>query len=104
MLTIQRSSVGVQFIVQINNEQTNQPINLSSASSINFIYKQPDQIVYNVSGSLYTDGTDGKVSYISQDTDLTVRGIWKLQISYQISGATNYTSIYTFEVLPNLGD
>lgn len=104
MVNIQRSDIGVQFIVTITDEQTSQILDLSSATNIQFIFRRPDKHVYIVSGSLYTSGKDGKVTYISQDTDLTIQGIWKLQVSYQLNDAFKTTIWDSFQVLPNLYD
>lgn len=104
MLYIQRTDTGVNFVVTLLDEQTNQILNISSATNINFIFRRPDKVTYIVDGSLYTDGTDGKVQYTSQPSDMTVAGLWKFQVSYQLNGATKLSSYTTFQVSSNLID
>lgn len=99
MLSIQRGSVGIQFVILVVDEETNQPLSLQNATNITFIFKQPDGTVYNVSGGLYTDGSDGKIQYTTQTTDLLLTGIWKFQCSYKISGSQKITSWASFQVV-----
>lgn len=101
---VQRTDTGVQFVCTIVDEQTNNIINLSQASNFALTFRKPDKSVYSVVASLYTDGTDGKISYLSQVTDLLLAGIWKFQASYTLSGSNKLTSWASFQVLPNLND
>ena len=104
MIDLQRTDTGVQFICTIKDKQTGQIISLVGATNIQFIFRQPDRKNYVVNGSLYTDGSDGKVVYTSQSTDINIAGLWKLQVSYTITTYTKLTSWITFQVEPNLSD
>lgn len=104
MLQLQHNDVGIQLIATITNQETKQIVSLVNATGITFTFKRPDGTVYNVTGSLYTDGTDGKIQYVTQTTDLTMTGIWKFQCSCTISGSQKISSWTSFQVIPNLSD
>lgn len=92
------------MIIQVVDEQTGSVMDLSQASNFQFLLKPPGQTAYTVGASLYADGRDGKIVYTTQTTDLTLKGVWKLQGIYTLSGSKKYTSVGTFEVLSNLND
>lgn len=104
MITLQRTDTGIQFIVTVTNKQTGAVVNLSAATGILFIFRKPDKTVYSQNGSLYTDGTDGKLTYTSDSSDLDVYGIWRLQVSYTINSNTKLSSEVSFLVDKNLSD
>lgn len=104
MIVLQRTDSGVQFVCTIVDEQSGLPLNLSGAADIYFIFKQPNESNYIVSGSLLNDGSDGKITYTSQSTDLQVAGIWQVQVAYTIGTYTKLTNSQSFIVEPNLTD
>lgn len=104
MIIIQRTDTGIQFICLITDEQTGQTLDLSGVSNIQFIFRRPDKHTYSVVGSLYTDGTDSKLSYITTSSDITLAGIWKFQVTYTLGVFVKFTQWTTFQVEPNLMD
>lgn len=104
MLTLRRTDYGISFIVQILDEQTNNIVNLASVTSINFVFRKPDKTTYSVEGSLYTDGTDGKVTYTSASSDFQIKGIWRLQVNYTKNLSFRTTDDISFEVESLLTD
>lgn len=104
MIEIQNNDTGIQFIIQVLDQCTNQPINISAMVSSSFIFRRPDKYTYSVTASLYTNGSDGKLAYTTGPSDLVMEGIWKVQATYILSGYTKYTSWITFRVLSNLTD
>jgi hypothetical protein len=102
--TIQNNTTGVQFIVKIAEDQTGNTVNMSGATSIQFIFQRPDKTILTVTGSLYTDGTDGNVQYTTLAGDLNLKGKWKLQVSYSLGSSVKMTSYTIFHVVANLSD
>ena len=93
---IYTGDVGTYFIVTLNdNDGTASDI--SDLSSVSFVFENPNGTTYTKTGSLYTDGTDGKVAYrvTASDTGLfDVAGCWKLKIT------THFPSSYQFTANP----
>lgn len=77
-------------------------INISSASTKQFIFKKPSGTLLTVNGSFYTDGTDGILQYTTVSGDLNESGIWKLQGYVVIGSNQHHSDIYTFTVHANL--
>ena len=96
-------NIGVQIKLTIlDDDNTDSVVNLSSATSLDISIRKPDGTLLSVTGSLYTDGTDGVIYYIIADGDLDQSGVYKIQANISI-GANFYNSnILTFKVLCNL--
>ena len=79
-------------------------VDLTTASVLQLIFHKPDATVVTKTASLYTDGTDGKLSWATTaTTDLDQEGYWKLQGYVEFSGGGKYHSdIKQFQVHPNL--
>lgn len=73
-----------------------------AAATIVFTFTKPNGDKITKTGSLYTDGTDGKTNYILTSGDLDQSGTWKLQLFVTIGTSSWYTNIYTFPVNRNL--
>lgn len=101
MSTVHMNDIGTQFIAQVV-DQDNNIVDISTASQLQMIFKKPSGIKVAQSGVLYTNGTDGKMEYITQANDLNEHGLWKLQ-GYVVnpSGAW-YSDQFTFPVARNL--
>lgn len=77
-------------------------VDISVATTKQFIFKKPSGSNLTVSGSLYTDGTDGILQYTTVEGDLNETGLWKIQ-GYLVIGTNKHKSdIYTFRVYNNL--
>ena len=92
--------IGTQLIMTVKDDGA--VVDISSASSLSVILKKPDGETYTKSGTLYTDGTDGKMYYTSVSGDFNAAGSYKIQGIVTLSGGTFYTSISTFKVFCNL--
>lgn len=101
-LILQKDSIGIDFIIKITTDGY-QPVDLSSCSAFYIYFHPPNsKQKYSVNASLYTDGTDGKIHYISTSSDLTVKGRWRIQASYERNGSIRYTSFDYFIVNDNI--
>jgi len=94
------NDIGTQFIVTVKDDGVVQDI--STATNLILIFKKPDQTTSNKTATLYTDGTDGKMTYTSVSGDLNQAGNYKIQGKVTLGGATYYTSIGSFKVHCNL--
>jgi hypothetical protein len=64
--------------------------------------KKPDNSVITGSGTLMTDGLDGKIYYDSKSGDLNQAGYYKLQVTLGLTSGSYNSNIYTFQVLNNI--
>ena len=94
------NDVGTRLIITI--KESGSAVDISSATSLQIVIKSPDTTTSTKNASLYTDGTDGKITYILTSGDVSVSGRYKIQAIVQIDGGTYYSSIYTFKVHCNL--
>ncbi len=92
--------VGTQLIMTVKDDGA--VVNISSASDLDVIIRKPDGVSYSKTGTLYTDGTDGKMSYTSITGDFADAGNYKIQGKVVLGSGTYYTSISHFKVFCNL--
>ena len=77
-------------------------VDISSASSMQMIIKKPDQTSMTKTAINYTDGTDGKMKYVTVTDDIDQVGNYKIQGKVVIGSATYYSSVSTFKVYCNI--
>jgi hypothetical protein len=94
--TIHVNDVGTQFIVTI--EDCNGPIDISAYTPLQLTFAKPDGTTSSKTATFYTDGTDGKIQYITLAGDIDMAGEWKIQ--GLVSGF--HSSIGSFTVQRNL--
>lgn len=92
---------GSEFRVTITDDDV--AVDLSSATTLELIFRKPDGTILTVTASLYSDGTDGIIFYNTVEDDLDQSGIYKLEAYIEIDGNTFYSSIGSFKVLCPLG-
>lgn len=97
---IQEGDIGTKLLVTITDNGT--AVNLATASSLSLYIKKPDGTILNRTASLETDGTDGKINYVTISGDLDVAGVYKLQARVVLSSGSFYSSTDTFKVHCNL--
>lgn len=94
------NDVGTRFLITVENNDA--IVDISEASTINFIFKKPsDEVFYRV-GTFLTDGKDGKTYYDVINGDLNEVGYYKLQLRVYLYTGSFYTDIHTFQVHCNL--
>lgn len=103
-LILQKNDIGINFIINVVKSDGVSPEDLSTCSGFTIYFTPPKLSTYSVVASLYTNGLDGKISYISTSSDLNVVGRWKIQASYISGGNIRYTSKDYFIVADNLVD
>ncbi len=79
-------------------------IDVSTATTIEFTFRKPSKEIVTVTGTLYTDGTDGIIKYTVTSTSfLDEVGMWQVEGYVILSGGDNFhTQKYTFRVEANL--
>ena len=97
---IHKDAVGTKLLVTVTDDGS--AVDISAASSLVIFIKKPDGTVLDRTGVLNTDGTDGKMYYLTVVGDLDVAGNYKIQGKVVISAGTFYTSISNFKVHCNL--
>lgn len=96
---IHLNDVGTEFRLTVLESGT--AVNVSSAT--NYIkFSKPDNTVVTQSGTLYTDGTDGVITYTSASGDLDTVGTWRIQVLVDYGATEFYSDISTFKVHKNL--
>lgn len=92
--------IGTVLVVTILEDGS--AVDISSASSLQIILRKPDGVSYTKTATIYTDGTDGKLSYTVLDGDLDAAGLWKIQAVVVIPSGTYSSSVGSFKVHCNL--
>ena len=86
-LTIEESIDGIDTVV-----------NVSSATTRQLIFRKPDQSVLTKTASFTTDGTDGKIRYVTAPGDIDTAGQWIVQGKVVMPSGTFYSSMIGFKV------
>jgi len=85
--------IGTKLVITVLDDGV--PVNVSTASGFDtwtFIFCKPDFTTATGVGSLHTDGSDGKVSYIIPSGLLDVEGDWKYQVKVETTGTHEWYS------------
>lgn len=77
-------------------------VDLSAATELLFIMRKPDSTVVELTADLYTDGTDGIISYVVVSGDFDQVGQYKLQAKVSVDGGTYSSNIVSFKVHHNV--
>lgn len=101
MTTIKIGDVGTLFKATILDED-GAVVDISSATTLEMIFKKPNDTSSTVAASLFTDGTDGIMSYPTVDGDLDIAGKWKIQCFAELDTGEWHSSILNFDVGCNL--
>lgn len=78
-------------------------VDLSSFTTLELVFRSPKGTVTTQTAELVTDGTDGKLQYVTQTSDdLNEAGSWQVQGRMSKSDGTWRTAVSTFVVDANL--
>lgn len=97
---IHTNDIGSKLLITVRDD--NQIVDLSDAAMLNIYIRKPDGTLLERVASLETDGTDGKMYYLTQNGDLDIAGNYKIQGRVIVTGGTYYTSMGSFKVHCNL--
>ena len=95
---VHQGDIGTQFLITLKTSKAVNAtaVDISDATNKQFIFKRPGGTIVTVSGTFYTDGTDGKLYYTNGSSDslwsaASSVGMWEVQIRVT-AGASVYTS------------
>lgn len=91
--------IGSTFICTIEEDGT--VVDLATATDLKIYMKTPTE-TKTFDASLYTDGTDGKIKYVTVEGDIDLAGEWQIQAGANIGGWQGRSSVEKFEVYANL--
>jgi hypothetical protein len=97
---IHAGDIGTQFTVTVSDSGV--VVNLSTASTKEIILSKPSGDKLTKTASLVTDGSDGKIKYVTVANDLDVIGLWKLQVHVILPTGEWHSDVSEFRVYPNL--
>lgn len=97
---IRENDVGTQFIITVYDGT--EIMDLSDATDKIITFRKPDYSLLEVTPSFYTDGTDGKLRYISTAGILTPHGFWNLQATITTASGSWSSTKHEFTVSQNL--
>ncbi len=93
--------VGTALRVKVVDQDDN-VVDVSTATTKQIILRGPDKVDRVFDASLYTDGTDGIIVYVTDDGDLNVPGRWRIQAFIAIGGGSWHTDDAVFKVKANI--
>lgn len=96
------ADIGTRIIITVKEGTT--IVNLATASTKKIRIKRKDGTVIDVDADLYTDGVDGKLTYLTKSGDLAGKGEYKIQVYLVFPSGTWHSSIETFTVSENIKD
>lgn len=82
-------------------DQNNAVVNISSAG-LQMSFLRPDGSTFTKNATFVTDGTDGKMHYVTQAGDLNIPGNWKMQGILTFPGGLWHTDVQKFKVLADI--
>lgn len=97
---IHEGDIGTKLLVTITDDGN--IVDISSASSLSIFIKKPNGTILSRAGTLETDGTDGKMYYITVVGDLDKAGVYKIQGHVTLLNGSYFTSTANFKVHCNL--
>lgn len=102
MAEIHVADVGTAFVCTIVDED-GAVVDVSSATVKQLWFQKPDQSTVAFDAAFVTDGTDGKIRYVtSAASDLDQSGGWKLQGHVAFGGYVLHSDVHKFKVFANL--
>lgn len=97
----QEANDNIQLVVVVV-DQDEEPIDISTASSLKLILLAPDGTTIEKLAALLTSGVDGAMKYDTVATDLVEAGLYQIQGEYVIAGKTQSTRRGSFRVRANI--
>ncbi len=102
---LQVGDVGIPLVVQMVNQSTNEPIDISAATELELKFSYPDGTTDDFTAALLTDGIDGKMVYVTEADDLDMAGVYAIQGKVTIGSAVIKSGwVKPFEVFENIPD
>lgn len=97
---IHKNDVGTIFTITVYDGSS--VADISTATDKRIIFRKPDGSALTVSGSFYSNGSDGKLTYTFGSGELAVDGRWRMQAYLTFPSGNWYSDITVFRVHDNL--
>lgn len=78
------------------------PKDIGGATVKQLIFGRPNKTTFIVDATLFTNGADGILQYITVDGDLVPYGRYQVQANLRMPGFNGPTGVATFPVLKNI--
>lgn len=98
---VQLGDVGVDIIVQFLDSDCD-PKDISSFTTLSICFEKTDGTTVSKTATFTTDGTDGKIQYLTETGVIDQTGTWRLQGVISKVGAEWRTPIDNLTVGPAL--
>ena len=98
---MRKNDIGTEIRVCIE-DCDGDAVDISAATTKQIIFKKPSGSLLTKDANFLTDGSDGKLSYVSRDGDLDEIGTWKIQASITIGANIWKSTFKSFKVHRNL--
>ena len=79
-----------------------EPVDISAAQVLQATFRKPDGTTVTKSGTLSTDGQDGKMRYVTVTSDLDMGGQWSTQGFVRLPTGEWHSDVAVFDVYRNL--
>lgn len=89
-------------LIEITVEENKIALNISTATVKVLKIQRKDKTVFQKDMDFVTDGSDGKLKYITSGSDIDMKGTWKGQVYLEMPGGKWHTSKFDMEVDDNL--
>lgn len=104
MPEIQVNDVGTRIDITVKDQEGN-VVDLTTSTDVKLKCLPPDGSsvkVFDV--SFNSDGSDGQVYYITQDSDINTTGTWELQVIVTFGTNVFHSAVEKLKVLRNIGE
>lgn len=107
MERLQNGAVGAVIqmtIEEVDEDGVSAVVNLSSVTQKDLVFRKPSGAVVTKASSFTTDGTDGKIQYVTESDFIDEPGMWQIQadLIFPGSGYDGTAEVGYFKVLENL--
>lgn len=100
-MAIHKDDIGTVFEITLSDD--NGVFNLSGATLKQLRLKNPNGVVTTKTATFSTNGTDGKLRYVTVAGDLPIEGPWSIEAYVEIGTGTRFhTNSASFTVSDNL--
>src|SRR5574341_746475 len=89
-------------VIEITVKENDAPLNLSDATVKKFVFRKATGTAVEKTASFSTDGSNGKLRYVTIANDIDAAGRWTLQVYIETPGGKWHTDEIAFRVLENI--
>ena len=100
-MALQRDGIGYAITVTIEDENGS-AVDVSGASTLSMVLQDPSNNNTTKTAVNNTDGTDGKIKYVTVSGDLDEAGRWRVQCNVIDASTNRWTTVGHFHVVANL--